>query len=150
MKTITRFAEGAAMALALTLGTAAPAMAQESSYKPGSVFVASSVKVMPGQFENYMDYLAGRWKTIQEFGKKEGVILSYRVLAVNNAREGEPTLILLIEYKDYAPNAQREALSKKLDAYLKENDRSVQVGVQERQKLRETLGTMELQELILK
>jgi hypothetical protein len=47
-----------------------------------------------------MDYLSESWKKSQEFGKKEGVVLSYRVLAINNAREGEPTLILLIEYKD--------------------------------------------------
>jgi len=150
MNMITRLAAGAALAMTLTMGAAAPAMAQESSYKPGSVFEATSVKVMPGQFENYMDYLAGRWKTIQEFGKKEGVVLSYRVLAINNPRENEPTLILLVEYKDYETNAQREAFSKKLDAHLKETDRSAQVGNAERQKLREQKGSMELQELILK
>jgi hypothetical protein len=76
------------------------------------VFVASSIEVLPGQFENYMDYLAGRWKTIQEFSKKEGIVLSYRVLRVNHARDGEPTLILLIEYKDYGTIAQKEAFGK--------------------------------------
>ena len=52
MNMITRLAAGAALAMALTMGAAAPAMAQESSHKPGSVFVASSIKVLPGQFEN--------------------------------------------------------------------------------------------------
>ena len=79
------------MAIALTMGAAAPAMARESSYKPGSVFVASSIEVLPGQFENDMDYLSDRWKKPQEFGKREGVIFSYRVLAINNARTCEPT-----------------------------------------------------------
>ncbi|WP_395777618.1 hypothetical protein [Aquidulcibacter sp.] len=150
MNMITRLAAGAALAMALTMGAAAPAMAQESSYKPGSVFVASSIEVLPGQFENYMDYLAGRWKTIQEFSKKEGIVLSYRVLRVNHARDGEPTLILLIEYKDYGTIAQKEAFGKKLDAFLAETDRIAETATASRGKMRELKGTMELQELVLK
>jgi hypothetical protein len=150
MNMITRLAAGAALAVALTMGAAAPAMAQESSYKPGSVFVASSIEVLPGQFENYMDYLAGRWKTIQEFSKKEGIVLSSRVLRVNHARDGEPTLILLIEYKDYGTIAQKEAFGKKLDAFLAETDRIAETATASRGKMRELKGTMELQELVLK
>ena len=48
-----------AAALIGALSLAAPAMAQEASYKPGSVWVASRINVLPGQFENYMDFLAG-------------------------------------------------------------------------------------------
>jgi len=78
MKMITRLAAGAALAIAMTMGAAAPAMAQESSYKPGSVFELSYIKVMPGEFENYMDYLSDRWKKSNEFLKKEGVVLTDR------------------------------------------------------------------------
>jgi hypothetical protein len=67
MKMITRLAAGAALAMAMTMGAAAPAMAQESSYKPGSVFQLSYIKVLPGEFENYMDYLSDRWKKSNEF-----------------------------------------------------------------------------------
>lgn len=67
MNMITRLAAGAALAMALTMGAAAPAMAQESSYKPGSVFQLSYIKVLPGEFENYMDYLSDRWKNPMNF-----------------------------------------------------------------------------------
>ena len=100
---------GAAM-VAATL--AAPVMAQESNYKPGTVWEASRIDVLPGQFENYMDYLATTWKKNQDLAKSEGIVLDYHVLAVNNPRQGEPDLVLIVEYKDYQTTAQQEAFSK--------------------------------------
>ena len=47
------------MAATATLVPAA-ASAQESSYKPGTVWEAGRIDVLPGQFENYMDWLAGQ------------------------------------------------------------------------------------------
>jgi len=150
MKLITRLAAGAALAMARTMGATAPALAQESSYKPGSVFELSYIKVLPGEFENYMDYLSDRWKKSNEFLKKEGVVLSYRVLAINNPRDGEPNLVLLIEYKDYATNAQKDAVGKKVNEFMAQTDRSSETASAARGKMREQKGSVELQELILK
>ncbi len=49
----------------------------------------------------YVDYLSGDWKKLNELGKREGYVVSYHVLQVNNARVGEPDLILAIESKDW-------------------------------------------------
>ena len=136
--------------LAMALSMATPAMAQDASYKPGSVWVASRINVLPGQFENYMDYLSSQWKRIQEFGKKEGVVLSYHVLATNNPRKDEPDLILLIENKDYLPTAQQEALRVKLNAFLAMDDRKQDAAAAARGPMRELLGSTEYQEMILK
>ena len=43
------------------------ALAQESSYTYGTVWEAHGIRVLPGQFENYMDHLAGSWKDVYEF-----------------------------------------------------------------------------------
>lgn len=137
------------MAASATLVPTA-AMAQESSYRPGTVWDASRIDVLPGQFENYMDYLATTWKKIQELGKAEGVIVEYHVLATNNARAGEPDLILLVEYKDYQTTAQQEAMRKKVQAALALDNRSAAAGNAERMKMRDSLGSTEYQELILK
>lgn len=142
------FVAGAAMLIAAAQIT--PAVAQESSYTPGTVWDASRIDVMPGQFENYMDYLATTWKKIQEFGKKEGVIVNYHVLATNNARAGEPDLILIVEYKDYMTTAQQEAMRKKVNAMLAQDNRAAATAAGERTKMRESLGSTEYQELILK
>jgi hypothetical protein len=147
MKMMKSLFVGAAM-IAATLAT--PAMAQESSYKPGTVWEVGRIDVMPGQFENYLDWLAGQWKKVQELGKAEGIIVSYHVLATNNARAGEPDLILVIEYKDYQTTAQQEAFNKKVNAMLSQTDRSATAASGERTKMREPLGSTQYQELILK
>jgi hypothetical protein len=139
-----------AAALFSAAALATPAMAQESSYKPGTVWDVSRIDVMPGQFENYMDYLATTWKKVQEFGKSEGMIVSYHVLSTNNARQGEADLILVIEYKDYATTAQQEAMQKKVNAMLAQDNRSATTASGARAKMREPMGSTEYQELVLK
>lgn len=147
MKMIKTLFVGAAM-MAATLAT--PSMAQESSYKSGSVWEASRIDVLPGQFENYMDFLATTWKKNQEMAKAEGIVLDYHVLATNNARAGEPDLILIIEYKDYRTTAQQEAFSKKLNAMMALDERKQEMAAGKRQSMRELMGSTEYQELILK
>jgi hypothetical protein len=148
MKMLKSIFVGAAMMAAVALAN--PAMAQESNYKPGTVWTASRIHVLPGQFENYMDYLAGQWKRVNEFGKKEGVVLSYHILQVNNPRKDEPNLILLIENKDYMPTAQQEAMRAKLNAFLAMDDRKQDAASGARGPMRELMGSTEYQELVLK
>jgi len=45
----------------LLLLAAAPCLAQDRSYQEGPVVIVTSVKVVDGQFENYMSYLAANW-----------------------------------------------------------------------------------------
>lgn len=141
---------GITAALFSTMSFAASAMAQESSYKPGTVWEAGRIDVLPGQFENYMDYLATTWKKVQEVGKAEGMVLNYYVLQTNNARAGEPDLILITEHKDFYSTAQQEAMQKKGNALLAQDNRIAATASGERSKMRELLGSIEYQELILK
>ena len=46
--------------------------------------------------QRYLDYLAGDWKKLNEFGKKEGYVVSYHVLSVNIGSNGEASLILAV------------------------------------------------------
>ena len=136
----------AASALAL----ASPAIAQDRSYNYGTVWEFAEIDVVDGQLENYMDYLAGNWKKVQELGKREGIIVSYHVFSVNMPRANEPDLILAIEYKDYSTTAQREAFEAKVRAALGQDDRQQGAAFAGRGTMRKNLGSMELQELKLK
>ncbi len=127
-----------------------PALAQESSYRPGTVWNFSYIKVEPGQGERYMDFLATQWKKQNEFGKKEGYLVSYHVFSVNNPRAGEPDLILAIEYKDYFPVAEQLAQQKKFEAFLSSDTRKMEKESSERGSARKLMGGMEVQELVLK
>ena len=150
MKMFRTMMTGTALAIAAAIALPSAAAAQESSYKPGTVWQASRIDVLPGQFENYMDYLATTWKKNQELAKAEGIVLNYHVLSVNNARQGEPDLVLIVEYKDYQTTAQQEAFSKKVEAMMAQDSRKQDAASGARTKMRELMGSIEYQELILK
>ncbi len=147
MKIVNVLKLSAAAAL-LALGTAASA--QSSSYTPGSVWTFTNVAIEPGQFENYMDFLDKEYKKTNDFGIKEGYILSYHVFQVNNARAGEPDLILAVESKDYLTNAQQLDIQKKYEAFMAKDNRKLTNESGERKVMRKFVGGMELQELKLK
>ena len=136
--------------LALAVVAVAPALAQEVSYKPGTVWNFTYIKVEPGQMNRYLDFLAGDWKKLNELGKREGFVVSYHVLSVNNARAGEPDLILAIESKDYYSNAEQLAQQKKIEALLAADQRKMETQSADRTPIRKFMGGMELQELVLK
>jgi len=51
-------------------------------YRNGSVWNVSFIRIKPGMDTAYMNYIAGQWKAEQEAQKKDGNILSYKVLSV--------------------------------------------------------------------
>lgn len=133
---------------ALVIGSAA--FAQASSYTPGTVWTFTNVKVEPGHFENYLDFLDHDWKKLNDFGIKEGYIVSYHVFQVNNVRSGEPDLILAVESKDYLTNAQQLEIQKKVEALMAKDPHKFDTESGERKAIRKLDGGMELQELRLK
>ena len=147
MKIVRTLAVSAALALSVFCSTAS---AQDSSYTPGTVWTFSYITIEPGQFENYMDYLSKTWKKGQDYGVKEGDIVSYHVFQINNARAGEPDLILAVEAKDYLTNAQQLAIQKKFEKFMAQDTHKLDAGMGERKVMRKLSGGMELQELKLK
>jgi hypothetical protein len=92
------------LAGALSLTALGPAAAQvaERTYDNGPVWTVGYVETKPGMFDDYMAYLAGPWKVLQEAGKRRGDILAYHVLSVDSPRDHEPDIVLLVEYKNMA------------------------------------------------
>lgn len=140
----------AGAALLVAAAMAVPAAAQEWPTKDGTVWVASRVDVLPGQMPAYLDYLATQWKKEMEWGKSQGYIVSYRILRTNHARNGEPDIVLLIEYKDYASVAERAEANQKFNAAMGSTGRSRAPANAEREKIRTSMGSTEYQELVLK
>jgi hypothetical protein len=80
----------------------AQAQTAERTYENGPVWTVGYVETKPGMFDDYMAYLNGPYKVLQEAAKKRGEILSYHILAVDSPREHEPDVILLIQFKNMA------------------------------------------------
>jgi hypothetical protein len=140
----------AALAFGAALAVSAPAIAQETSYVPTTVWEFSQIKVEPGQFQNYMDYLSGNYRKQMELGKQMGDVVSYHIFQVNNPRRDEPDLVLAVEFKDYTPVAEKLAIQRKLMAAMATDPHRAEAAAGERTKMRTEMGSVEMQELRFK
>lgn len=83
---------------------ALPVQAQSPDrvYERGSVWTITYVETKPGHFDDYLKNLSGVWKIQLDALKKDGKILSYKVLSISSPRDKEPDLILMVEQPDWA------------------------------------------------
>jgi len=148
MSIMNRFAAFAAFACLASASVAV--LADDHAYTEGSVVNVSRIRTVDGRFDDYMNWIATKWKMEQEIGKKAGYILSYAVYQVQPRDAQDADLLLVITYKNWA--ALDGALAKG-DAVAKQIDGSVAASNQaqaERSKIRTVLGSETIQELILK
>jgi hypothetical protein len=118
-------------------------------YHNGSVWSIAFIRIKPGMDSAYMNYLAGSWKTEQEAQKKDGNIVSYKVMAVEGHTPGDFNLMLLTEYKSLAA---MEANEDKADAVAQRvvgNDEVQMKGYNDRLAIREIIGDRLAREVIL-
>jgi hypothetical protein len=142
------------LAAALAAGSVvlAPAAAtgQALPYTPGNYWSVQGIYVEPGQFENYMDYIADRYRRNQEFAKSQGWITGYRILVNVNRRMDEPSMYLITEFADM-PNAkeqvERDAI---VERNLRETARQAEQSSGQRVSMRKLGSNTLLQELVLK
>lgn len=143
------FLKPALCGLALLVVPAA-APAQDSSYKPGLFEDVSAIEILPGQFENYMDYLRTTWKKNQEFAKSKGWITGYQVLVNNYPRDGEPDIYLVVSYAKQYTAEEQLAQQKEFEAFSKQDAHQADAASGQRAVMRKLKGVIQLQEAILK
>ena len=118
-------------------------------YHNGTVWNISFIRIKPGMDSAYMNYLANSWKAEQEAQKKDGNIVSYKVMSVEGHTTGEFNLMLMSEYKSLAA---MEASEDKADAVTQKvvgNDETQMKGYNDRLAVREIIGDRLAREVIL-
>ena len=118
-------------------------------YHNGTVWNIAFIRIKPGMDTAYMNYLAGSWKAEQEAQKKDGNIVSYKVMSVEGHTASEWNLMLMTEYKNLAT---MEANEDKADAVAQRvigNDEKQMQGYEDRSKIREVMGDRLAREIIL-
>lgn len=96
-----------------------------------------------------MNYLATDWKKNQEASKKEGLILSYKVLTTEAHGSGDFNLLLMTEYKDLATMEANEAKADNLAQQIVGDDKKQMQGYKDRLEIREVLQDRLAREIIL-
>lgn len=140
------------MLAALLAFAVATAGAQEKrSYEEGPVTIVTSVKIVDGQYDNYMAYLAKTYKPVMEAQKEAGLILRYAVYDRYPRAGEEGDLYLVVTYPNMAAfdglRDKAEAVASKVTGLSREKANLASV---DRNKMRTILGDEMIREVILK
>ena len=133
------------------LALAGIAGAQELSYTEGPVTVVTSVKIMDGQFDNYMAYLRSTYKPVMEAQKKAGNVVGYGIYDASPRNPGDADMYLVVSYPNMASfDGQRERSESVAQTVTGQNRDEANKASVGRGKMREILGSQMLRELVLK
>lgn len=136
--------------MAFALLATAEAFAQGSRpYKDGPVTQVSFIRVKPGQFDIYMKYLAGPYRTQMEASKKAGLVVGYKIFSVDPRTAQDPNVILAVTY----PNMATLDKTDEFDAVLTTVGTTIEAqnkAFADRSSMREAIGTQLMREVILK
>ena len=140
----------AAVLLALAAFTA-PAVSQDRAWSERPVTNVSAIKIVDGQWENYMAYLQKNWKGVMEEAKKAGYVLDYKVYSAQAHNPQEADLYLVVTYPNMAMldgmNEKMEPIQQKV---TKMNYREADEASGKRMVMRTLLGEELLREINLK
>ncbi len=118
-------------------------------YRNGTVWDVEFIRMKPGMETAYLTYVADEWKREREIMKKDGQILSYKVLQTENHDPTDFNLMLMTEYKDLAT---MEASQNKADEVYQKvtgDEEKQRQGYRERLEIREIMGSRLAREIVL-
>lgn len=92
----------------LTISFGAKSFAQERAYKDGTVWTMEFIKINSGYDVTYINSLKTTWKAIHDEALKQGLILSYKILAGTASNPSDWSVALLVEYKNLAATEEND------------------------------------------
>ncbi len=118
-------------------------------YRNGSVWSIGFIKMKPGMETAYLNYVAGDWKREQEALKKDGQIMSYKVMTTEDHGSTDWNIMLMTEYKDLATMEANEAKADNLLQTVIGTDEKQMQGYRDRLQIREVLQNRLAREIVL-
>ena len=116
----------------------------------GSVWTVGFIETKAGHFDDYIADLNRVWRRYLDEQMKDGDVLSYKLIPISFPRDGEPDLMLMVEYRHWAAfdrgNDYFDKIAEKLQGSI-EKARKSNV---DREALRELRGGFVGQEITFK
>lgn len=147
MKT-NRIVVGLLVVLVLALGVVAFGQVKRP-FKNGSVWSIGFIRMKPGMETAYLNYVSGDWKREQEGLKKDGQIISYKVIQTEAHGLTDWNLMLMTEYKDLATYERDLQKTDDLLQTVIGDDEKQRQGYRQRLEIREVLADRLGREIIL-
>ncbi|MGI8408630.1 MAG: hypothetical protein ACR2M8_01960 [Pyrinomonadaceae bacterium] len=148
MKNKTRILVSSLIVLILTLSIVVVAQIARP-YRNGSVWNVAFIRMKPGMDTAYLNYIATDWKRNQEALKKDGLILSYKVLTTEAHGAADFNIMLMTEYKNLATMEANENKADNLAQKIVGNDQTQIQGYKDRLEIREVLQDRLAREIVL-
>ena len=127
---------------------------EEDLYEDGTVWSLTFVRTGANKSDTYLKGLANTWVASMEEAKKEGLIVSYKILEGVPANEDDFNLVLMIENKamaDFDPNKDREAKFDAIEKKIKDKmGDDYDATITNYDDIRNLLGTKLMREIHLK
>lgn len=124
--------------------------AQDRPYTDGPVWSITMVRTTAGMADDYLRSLVTTYKRITEEAKKQGLLLSYKVISTDATGPDDWDILLMEEYKNWAAF---DGLSDKMYAIAKKvvgDEAATRELMTKRLDVRRIVGSKNGQELILK
>ncbi len=139
---------GSLVVLLLTLSVVVFAQVSRP-YRNGTVWNVGFIRMKPGMDTSYLNYVAGDWKREQEALKKDGQIISYKVLQTEAHGSTDWNLMLMTEYKDLATYEKNLSKADDLLQTVIGNDEKQMQGYRDRLEIREVMADRMAREIVL-
>ena len=148
MKNKKRILTSSLVALILTLSIVVVAQVVRP-YHSGSVWNIGLIKMKPGMDTAYLNYVATDWKREQEALKKDGQIISYKVLTTEAHGADDWNIMLMTEYKDMATLEANQSKAENLLQTVIGTDEKQMQGYRDRLQIREVKENRLAREIVL-
>lgn len=131
----------AALAATIVFAYSMPALADDYPVKPGDYVEVSMITVDDGHDLEYLNYLSGLWRRNQDYAKAQGWITGYEILSNENKRPGEPDMLLVTRFKEFAGSDEAQRRDDMMRAQMKMTDAEMQAASAGRAQYRHVIGS---------
>jgi hypothetical protein len=119
-------------------------------YREGTIWYLSFIRTKPGMGDDYLKGLGANWKRIMEEAKKQGLIISYKVLSATASNRDDWDLLLMVESKNWATLDGFAEKIRPIELQVSGSEAAERDIMTKRVEMREILGDKLAQEIFLK
>ena len=119
-------------------------------YTEGTVWQITMIRTKPGMTDDYLKGLAKSLKTSLEEGKKQGFIVSYKILLGEASTPSDYNIITMVEHKNMAALDGLRAKTDPIAQKVIGGEDQQREAAMKRAEVREILGSKLMREITLK
>ena len=133
-----------------TTTTTTSTMTSDAPYTEGSVWQITMVRAKAGMSDDYLKGLAKNLKAILDEEKKQGLVLSYKILLGDAAAPGDFNIMNMVEYKNMAALDNLREKTDPIGLKITGGEQQIREGVLKRAEIRDIIGSKTMREITLK